>query len=330
MIRFQAPYWLGLLALVPVLFWWSRRMSRRAAGAVRFSNLNVVKRVGNARPRRAKILMLTLRMLAVCLFILAMARPQSGSTEEEVLTEGVDIILAMDLSSSMLAEDFKPKNRLEAAKVVAADFVKGRTNDRVGLVVFAGASYTQCPLTLDYGIILKFLEDLEIGTIEDGTAIGMAIATCAGRLRESKAKSRVVILLTDGRNNRGELDPLTAARVAEALNIKIYTIGAGKRGEALYPYDDPIFGKRYVRRPVEIDEALLQQVADITGGKYFRATDEAALQRIYDEIGEMEQTEIIVNEYTRYSELMTWFLVPGFCLLLLEVGLGNTRYRKLP
>jgi len=329
-MRFQDPQMLLLLSVVPVLIWWTLWRSASRAGAIRFSNLGVVKQIGSATPRRARYLLALMRSAAIILLILTMARPQAGSTEEEVVTEGVDIMLAMDLSSSMLAEDFKPKNRLEAAKIVAADFVKGRRNDRVGLVVFAGASYTQCPLTLDYSIILSFLEDLEIGSIEDGTAIGMAIATCASRLRESKAKSRVVILLTDGRNNRGELDPLTAARVAEALDIKIYTIGAGKKGDALYPYEDPIFGRRYVRMPVEIDEQLLQQVAKITGGKYFRATDTEALERIYEEIGGMEQTEIITTQYTRYSELMMWFLLPGFLLFLGEVALGNTRFRKLP
>ena len=270
------------------------------------------------------------RVLAVILIIVALARPQSGQKESKIETEGVDIIMAMDISSSMLAEDFKPKNRLEAAKMVAGDFVKGRMNDRIGLVVFAAQSFTQCPLTLDYGIVLSFLEEIKIGMIDDGTAIGMAIGNCVNRLKDSKAKSKVVILLTDGRNNRGELDPVTAAKVAEAFDIRIYTIGAGKRGEALYPVDDPLFGKRYVRVPVQIDEDLLRQVADIAGGKYFRATNKESLEQIYSEIGEMEKTKIEVTEYTRYSELFLPYLFAGIILLLLEILLANTKFRKIP
>ena len=262
--------------------------------------------------------------------IIAFARPQSGQKESKVQTEGVDIILAMDISSSMLAEDFKPKNRLEAAKVVAGDFIKGRMNDRIGLVVFAAQSFTQCPLTLDYGIVLRFLQEVETGMIDDGTAIGMAIGNCVNRLKDSKAKSKVVILLTDGRNNRGELDPITAAKVAKAFHIRIYTIGAGKRGEALYPYNDPIFGKRYQRVPVQIDEELLTQVADITGGQYFRATDKTSLEQIYAEIGEMEKTKIELKEYTRYSELFLPYILAALFILLLEIVLSNTIFRKLP
>ncbi|GAG47459.1 unnamed protein product, partial [marine sediment metagenome] len=230
-------------------------------GTIRFPNLNVIKKVNTGRARRAKVLIFILRTIAIVLIIFALARPQSGSREEEVITEGIDIILAMDVSTSMRAEDFKPKNRLQAAKVVAGEFIKGRMNDRIGMVVFAGNSFTQCPLTLDYSILLSFLDEIETGMIEDGTAIGMAIGTCVNRLKDSKSESKVVILLTDGRNNRGELDPVTASHVAKTFDIKIYTVGAGKKGEALYPIDDPLFGRRYVRMPVEIDEDLLRKIA---------------------------------------------------------------------
>jgi Ca-activated chloride channel family protein len=332
MFRFAYPYLLLLLAFIPVMIYWYIRRHRRkkAAATLRYSNLGIVKKVKSTPRKRLRHSLFVFRVLAIALLILAFARPQSGQKEAEVQTEGVDIILAMDISSSMLAEDFKPKNRLEAAKVVAADFIKGRQSDRIGLVVFAAQSFTQCPLTLDYGIVLRFLEEISIGMIDDGTAIGMAIGNCVNRLKDSKAESKVVILLTDGRNNRGELDPITAARVAQAFDVRIYTIGAGKRGEALYPYNDPIMGKRYRRMPVQIDEELLKQVADITGGQYFRATDKTSLEQIYAEIGEMEKTKIEVKEYTRYSELFLPYLLAAMIFLLLEILLANTKFRKIP
>ena len=330
MWRFQDPYFLLLLVFIPVLVYWFLFHGLRREGTIRFPHLGVVKQVGTGRPKRARFLLLSLRVLAMVFLILGIARPQAGSKEEEVLTEGVDIMLVMDVSTSMLAEDFKPNNRIHVSKLVAADFIKGRTNDRIGMVVFAGVSFVQCPLTLDYGILLRFLEEIDAGMIEDGTAIGMALANCVNRLKDSKAESKVVILLTDGRNNRGELDPLTAAQVAKAMDVKIYAIGAGTRGEALYPVQDPVFGKRYVRMPVDIDEPLLQSVADMTGGKYFRATNRESLEQIYNDIGEMEKTEIRVKEYTRYTELFGYFLLPAILFFLAEVVLANTKFRKIP
>jgi len=197
-------------------------------------------------------------------------------------------------------------------------------------VIFAGKSFTQCPLTLDYGVLLSFLDQVKIGMVEDGTAIGMGLATAINRLRDSQAKSKLIILLTDGRNNRGEIDPVTAAKAAQALGIKIYTIGAGKRGSALYPIEDPIFGKRYVRLPVDIDEETLRKVATTTGGKYFRATDAQKLSAIYKEISRMEKTKIKVREYMEYSERFGRFLFPAFLFLMIEIGLANTRFRKIP
>lgn len=330
MWRFQDPYFLIFLLAIPGMVYWYLRSGRKREGTIRFPHLGVVKRVGSDRPKRARILLFGLRLLTAGLLVLGIARPQSGTKDEEVLTEGIDIILAMDVSTSMLAEDFKPDNRIQVAKLVASEFIQGRANDRIGLVVFSGYSITQCPLTLDYGILLQLMEKIDAGMIEDGTAIGMGLATAVNRLKDSKAKSKVVILLTDGRNNRGQIDPLTAAQVAEALNIKVYTIGAGTKGEALYPVQDPVFGKRYVRMPVEIDENLLQQIAEITGGRYFRATDRESLEAIYKDIGEMEKTEIKVKEYTRYSELFGYFLFPALFLLLTEVTLANTVFRKIP
>jgi len=330
MIRFANNYFLLLLLIVPVIAYWHFRAGKRRGGSLRFSDLSTVKRLGHSLSLRLRHSLVILRLLIITLLILAMARPQAGQKEEEILTEGVDIILAIDISSSMKAEDFKPKNRLHVAKQVVAEFIQGRKNDRLGMVVFAAKSFTQCPLTLDYGILLTFLDQIDIGLVEDGTAIGMAIATCVNRLRDSDAKSKVVILLTDGINNRGEIDPVTAAKAARTMGVKIYTIGAGKRGNAMYPVDDPVFGRRYVRMPVEIDEAMLQEIAGITGARYFRATDGEALASIYHEIGEMEKTEIKTKEYIRYTELFWYFLVPAMILLGGEIVLANTRFRKIP
>jgi Ca-activated chloride channel family protein len=286
--------------------------------------------VGKSRWALYRHLLFSIRLLAIVFFILAMARPQSGSKEQEVTTEGIDIILTLDISSSMLAEDFKPKNRLEVAKIVAKDFVVGRKNDRIGMVVFAGESYTQCPLTLDYGVLLNFIEDVQIGLIEDGTAIGLALANAVNRLRDSKAKSKVIILLTDGRNNAGELHPLSAAQVAQAMSVRVYTVGAGSRGTALYPIHDPIFGKRYQRLQVEIDEELLQEIARMTGGKYFRAVDRKSLEEVFLEIGELEKTKIEVKEFTRYEELFPLYLILGLIFFSLEIILANTKFKKIP
>jgi Ca-activated chloride channel family protein len=329
-MMFDDPYFLLLLIAVPVLIYiYSKRYFRRE-GFVTYSDLSVIKKLAPSWKQRFKHLLFIVRMLTLSLAVVALARPQSSFTEEEIITEGIDIILAIDVSSSMRAVDFKPSNRLEAAKIVAADFIEGRVHDRLGMVVFAGRSYTQCPLTLDYGIVLSFLESIHIGMVEDGTAIGMAITTAVNRLRNSTAESKVVILLTDGRNNRGELDPITASQIARAMNVKVYTIGMGNRGTVMYPVDDPIRGQRMVQVQADIDEDILRQIADTTGGNYFRATDEKKLDEIFKQIGEMEKTEIQVNEYTRYAELFEWFGIPVFLLLLLEIVLSQTVFRKIP
>ncbi len=330
MMRFANPEFLGLLIIVPVLVLWYLKRQRSGSGTIRYSNIGTLKSIGKSRFSPLRHSVFVLRCAVIVLLILAFARPQSGRTEQEIITEGIDIIMAIDLSRSMLAEDFKPKNRVQAAKQVAADFIKGRKNDRIGLVVFAAKSFTQCPLTIDYGILLNFLEEIEVGLIEDGTAIGMGLANCVNRFRHSKAKSKVVILLTDGVNNRGELDPITAAGLAKALDVRVYTIGVGKRGDALYPVDDPFFGKRYVRMPVQIDEAVLRRIAEITGARYFRATDENSLAEIYNEIDQLEKTKIEIKEYTRYKELFVRFLLAAFGLLLIEIVLAHTKFRKIP
>jgi len=330
-MTFANPQFLALLVLIPVLsYWYFKRRSTRS-GTIRFSNVNVAKTVEKVSNRRKyRHVGFILRMIALSLLVICFARPQSSHTEEEVTTEGVDIVLAVDISSSMLAEDFKPNNRLEAAKLVARDFIRGRRNDRIGMVVFAAQSLTQCPLTLDYGILLNFLERIESGMLEDGTAIGMAIANASNRLRDSKAKSKIVILITDGQNNRGQLDPVTAAQVAHAFGIRIYTVGVGKRGTAMYPVDDPIFGKRYVQMPVEIDESTLTQIAKLTDGKYYRATDKKTLEQIFAEIDQLEKTKIEVKQYTRFKELFASFLVAALFAVVVEVAVSNTKFRKIP
>jgi Ca-activated chloride channel family protein len=331
MFHFADPWYLLALVIVPVMVFRYLKDSGINSGKLKYSDIRLLRNLGQTVKQRLRHLLFLLRVLAIILFIIALARPQSSSKEEKITTEGVDIVLAMDVSSSMLAEDFKPNNRLQAAKIVAEEFIKGRINDRIGMVVFAGESFTQCPLTLDYGVLLTLLKEVKIADQNwDGTAIGMGIANAVNRLRDSKAKSKIIILLTDGVNNKGQIDPITAARIAQALKIKIYTIGAGTEGTAMYPVDDPVFGRRYVPMEVKIDEKVLKEIARITGGKYYRATNTKKLREIYKEIGEMEKTKIEVNEYTRYTELFVWFLSIGLLLLLAEVVLRNTYFRTIP
>jgi Ca-activated chloride channel family protein len=269
-------------------------------------------------------------MLALSLVLIAIARPQAGARSEEVITEGVDILLAIDVSSSMKTEDFKPRNRLFVAKEVVAEFVRSRPHDRIGMVAFAARALTKCPLTIDHDILLTLLEDVRIGSIEDGTAIGTAIATSVNRLKDSNAKSRIIILLTDGVNNRGEIDPLTAAELAKTFGIKIYTVGAGREGYAPYPFEDPVYGTVYQDVLVEIDEKTLEDIAKLTEGKYFRATDEKSLAKVYEEIDELEKTKIEQKEYVRYTELAPYFMIAALGLLLAESVLSRTRLLSIP
>ncbi len=329
MFRFQDPLLLGLLLLLPLVVWAQRRWERSRSGALRYSAVEFVERTGLGRTRWAGWIPGALRILGLVAIVLALARPQTGVTSETILTEGIDILLAMDVSSSMLAEDLEP-NRLEAAKEVAAEFVRGRRNDRIGLVAFAGEAYTQAPLTLDYGVIVSLLEELDVGMIEDGTAVGMGLATAVKRLQSSEAESKVVVLLTDGRNNRGEIGPNTAAQMAQALGVRVYTIGAGTHGTARVPVTDPRTGRQYVNMRVDLDEPTLQEMADLTGGLYFRATDRETLETVFSEIDDLETTEIQVEDFTRYGERFPPVLTAGLLLLLLELGLSQTLLRRLP
>ncbi len=330
MFRFATPLVLLLLALVPIVIAWYIFYEKRRTSRILYSDLRIVT---DAKPRGriwANYVSPGLKILGLALLIVALARPQTGNTVSEVETEGIDIILTLDISGSMKAEDFKPENRLHVAKEEIKNFIASRVNDRIGLVVFAGESFTQCPLTLDYNILLDFLEEVTFGMVEDNTAIGMAIANSCNRLKNSPAKSKVIVLLTDGVNNAGEIDPVTAAEIAKTLNIKIYAIGAGKPGPAPYPVDDPVFGRRYINVENEIDEASLRKIAEITGGKYFRAKNEEGLHEIYNEISELEKTKIKTKQYMNYSELYLYFLMTGAGVVLFEALLSQTRYRKIP
>ena len=269
-----------------------------------------------------------LRMAAVAVLIIILARPQSTNSWQNTSTEGIDIVLVMDISSSMLAQDLKP-NRLEASKDVAASFINGRPNDNIGLVVFAAESFTQCPLTTDHTVLLNLFKDIQPGIIQDGTAIGLGLANSVSRIKDSQAKSKVIILLTDGVNNAGEIAPVTAAEIAKTFGIRVYSIGVGTQGMAPYPFQTA-FGVQYQDIPVEIDEATLKQVAATTGGQYFRATDNASLKEIYSEIDKMEKTKISVQQYSKkQEEYKNWALLL-FALLLVEILLRNTLLRNIP
>lgn len=328
------------LYLLWILAWWVipriRRGGRRREAAVRYSSIQTLKRLKPSRRLLLRRAVEALRLITVALLLIAMIRPQTGRSQTQVRTEGIDIILVLDTSGSMQALDLdadqaveQRRHRLAVAKSVVEEFISKRDNDQIGLVVFGNQAFTQCPLTLDHGIVATFLERVDIGIAGDGTAIGDALGTAVKRLKDSEAKSKVAILLTDGRNNAGALSPKKAAEVAEAFDIKVYTIGAGSREPAPFLVDS-LFGKRVVYQNVEIDEESLQEVAELTGGAYFRAEDATALNQIYDQIDQLEKTEITTSSYMEYNERFRWFVFPALFLLLLEVVLLGTRFRKLP
>jgi Ca-activated chloride channel homolog len=325
---FANPGFLWLLLLLPAVcyyLWWRRN---KMTVTLQFSSLQIFQDIPRPLRERFRSIPLMLRLLAIAAFLIALARPQSISDKQNISTEGIDIVLELDLSGSMLAEDFNP-NRIEAAKQVASEFIDGRTNDRIGLVVFSAESFTQCPLTTDYPVLKNLLREVKNGMIADGTAIGLAIANGVNRLKDSKAKSKVMILLTDGVNNRGEIDPITAARIAATYGIRIYTVGVGAQGEAPYPVQTQ-FGIRRQLIPVDLDEKGLTQVADMTGGKYYRATDNRKLKAIYKEIDQLERTKIEVTAYKRYSELYGGWLLAGLLAVVIEIGLSLSVLRRNP
>jgi Ca-activated chloride channel family protein len=329
MIRFANPWFLVAALLVIGAVWiiWLLREARPTAA---FPHLELLREIKPTWRVRFRWLPQAARILALVLLVVALARPQSGTASREITSEGIDIMLVLDVSGSMKAEDFKPNNRLYVAKLVIRQFIEGRTNDRIGLVVFSGQSFTQCPLTLDYRVLTGFLDKIDFGMIEDGTAIGMALANAVNRLRESASKSKIIILLTDGVNNRGQIEPQTAAEIARTMGIKIYTIGAGKPGNAMYPVEDPVFGKRYVYLPNDLDEASLKQIAERTNGRYYRAQSEKMLEQIYREISMLEKTEVKIKEYVQYRELFGYFAVTAFLSVVLAGVMGATWFRTLP
>lgn len=328
--QFQNPWMFLLLLLIP---WMVFQHVRNRPAAFHFSSLETLKRL---QPPHVAIMAwtpLVLRCLAVLLIVIAIARPQEGRKSTEILTHGVDIMLALDTSGSMQAMDFEkkdqPVDRLTIVKDVVSEFIEGREFDRMGMVVFGEEAFTQCPLTLDHNILQEFLKRLNIGVAGDSTAIGSAIGIAVKRLKDLESKSKVIILLTDGRNNSGNIPPLQAAEIAKTLGIKIYTVGVGTRGKAPFIVDG-LMGQRMVYQNVEMDEAVLREIAGITGGKYYRATDADSLKKIYAQIDQLEKSEVKWIDHSEFKELFPYYLVPGILLLLTELVLAQTRLRRIP
>jgi Ca-activated chloride channel homolog len=328
-IEFAHPEFLLLLIALPLIAWWYRGKYKTHYAPITMSNLAMFK--GNSSWRgRLRFLLPILRGLAFLVLTVAMARPQKLLNEEDVQADGIDITITLDLSSSMLAQDFEP-DRLEVAKKVASDFVEKRAYDRIGLVVFSGEAFTQCPLTTDHAVVKEFLANLQCGFLQDGTAIGMGLATAVNRMKESQTKSKVIILMTDGVNNAGYFKPEDAMELAKTLGIKVYTIGVGSTGEAMSPVGRRSDGK-YVFGlvPVEIDETLLQNIAQSTGGRYYRATNAQELEQIYGEIDRLEKSRIDVTTFKRRSEAFANWAMAGLILLTLELVLRYTVFRTIP
>ena len=335
-MQLASPFFLILLIIIPLLFIASRWLHKRTiTPVVRFSDFNHGFSVGVQKMRqtfsvKALPMLKVLRFIVLALLIVTLARPQLSQSREHKLAKGIDILLVLDISESMRAEDFEEANRIQTAKLVIKDFLAHRENDRIGLVVFAGESFTLCPLTLDYPVLVELLSDVQLGQLEDGTAIGDALATATHRLRVSQSKTKIVILLTDGENNAGSITPETAASLAKSFGIKVYTIGMGKEGGARIPYADTTFGKRYREVLTYLDENTLKLIASTTGGSYFRATDGQSLKRIYTEIDRFEKKKFEVANAIVRKELVGYFLIPTMLLLGIEILLRNTVLRKIP
>lgn len=325
-LSFQYPYFLISLIIIPLLILWQYYYNKKRYTQIRYSELQLLKTQNKSLKYKLRYLPDVLRYIITILLIIVVSRPQSYLSKNEKNIEGIDIILTLDISSSMLAEDFRP-NRLEAAKKVAKDFVTSRNTDNIGLVVFSGEAFTQCPPTTDQKILIELIEKVESGVISDGTAIGDGIATAINRVKDNKTKSKVIILLTDGVNNMGSIDPITAAELAKEYNIRLYTIGIGKMGTAPYPVQTP-FGKQYQNIEVKIDEPLLSEVANITGGKYFRSKDLESLKEIFTEIDKMEKSIIDVSYYKDKKDLGVPILYFVLVLLVIELVLRKTYLRK--
>ena len=326
--NYANPQYFWLLILLPLLALWYWYKEKKSRPAMVFSTTASFENYKPSVKVYFRHLLFLLRLVCVFFLVVALARPQSSSKEQNINSEGIDIILSMDISTSMLAEDLRP-NRVEASKKVAEEFVASRPQDRIGLVVFAGESFTQCPLTTDHSVLKNLFGSIKSGQIKDGTALGEGLATAVNRIKDSKAKSKVVILLTDGVNNSGAIAPLTAAEIAETFKVRVYTIGVGTHGVAPYPFQTP-YGTQYQNVPVDIDEATMKAIAQKTGGKYFRATNNKKLKAIYAEIDKLEKTKIEVTEFRKYSEeFLPYALIAGLALAL-EIFLKYTLLRSIP
>ena len=328
-IEFAYPAFFYALILVPMLVAWYIWRGRKGTAPLSLSGFeNLDDKQDSARIWMRHVLAM-LRMAVITLLIVVLARPQSSNQWEQVTTEGIDIVMCLDVSGSMRAMDFKP-NRLEASKNVGIEFVNARQNDRFGLVVFAGESFTQCPMTTDRAVVINFMKEIDFGVIEDGTAIGMGLATAVNRIKDSKAKSKVIILLTDGVNNRGDVGPVTAAELAAGFGIRVYTIGVGSQGNAPMPVQD-MFGRTIMQNmPVEIDEDVLKVIAQTTDGSYFRATDNNKLREIYQEIDQLEKTRLDVKQFSKKKEEYFPFLLAALLILLTEILFRYTFFRTIP
>jgi len=326
-ITFADPNLLFLLVIVPAMIAFYVIKQHKASAAFHLPGLQQLEKSAPTFRNYLRHILFALRTAGITLLIIALARPQSTDEFQDVSTEGIDIVLTLDISGSMLARDFRP-DRLEASKDVATEFISGRPYDRIGLVVFSGESFTQCPLTTDHAVLINLLREIQSGMIEDGTAIGMGLANAVNRIKDSEARSKVIILLTDGVNNRGEIAPATAAGIAKTFGVRVYTIGVGTQGMAPYPVQTP-FGIQYQDMPVEIDEAILREIAQTTGGRYFRATDNDKLVEVYNEIDKLEKSKIDVRQFSRKEEKFLTPAIVAFCLLMIEMLLRLTVLRML-
>ncbi|MDQ1266056.1 MAG: Ca-activated chloride channel [Bacteroidota bacterium] len=332
-IFFANPSYFFLLLLVPVFIAWYIWKLKKLNPSLVVSTVEGFSKTKPSGRVRARHLLFILRALAFIFLVIALARPQSSSSRRSVQTEGIDIVMALDVSTSMLAEDFKP-NRIEAAKKTALEFIENRPDDRIGLTIFSGESFTQCPVTIDHDVLKNLFKDIKSGMILDGTAIGMGLATAINRLKDSKAKSKVIILLTDGINNTGFIAPLTAADIAKTYGIRVYTIGVGTKGKAPYPFKVQTWSgqviTQYQNIDVQIDEEVLKKIASSTNGNYFRATGNKSLENIYKEIDKMEKTRIDVAHFTRFSEKFLPFVIIGLVLFGMELLLRYTILKFIP
>lgn len=324
-IEFANPGFFWLLLLIPLIVGWYIWRNKRLQGTMRISSVKSFMGVKKSSYSVLRHYSIILKSLALIAIIIGLARPQSALSWQNSTTEGIDIVIATDISGSMLSEDLKP-NRLEAGKNIAIDFIKDRPDDRIGLVVFSGESFTQCPLTIDHDVLINLFKGINNGMIEDGTAIGMGLATAVNRLKDSEAKSKVIILLTDGSNTGGSIPPVTAAEIAKQMNVRVYTVGVGTKGYAPYPVKTP-YGIQYQQVPVTIDEGTLSSIAKITGGKYFRATNNDKLKEIYQQIDKLEKAKIDVTQYHKKTERFLPFALIALALLLVEFGLRNTLFK---